>query len=211
MSPQQSFLPFPTVRWLLAAALSGALLALLPGVADGEAPAIDEPRPILGLIYARPFTLEEGLPYQWSAERPWIQDGMLLVIEADPDLVRLRESAEPVLYAGRFSLRRLARDENSGRLLVLVPTQLNLAEEGIFFGSPDLPERITMAQAMEQMRVARSAGVTPLDRSVVRAALHVGGPIAKLHSRTELWRLIEDLVAEYLPGGDPSGTSQPRE
>ena len=210
MSLHRRFLSRPAARWMLAAAFSGAFLALVAGAARAESPAIEAPTPVQGLIYARRFTLEEGFPYQWSAERPWVREGMLLVIEADPDLLHPRESGEPVLYAGRFPLRRLARDENSGRLLVLVPARLNLSEERIWFGAPDLPERVTTAQALEQERVARSSGLAPLDRSVVRAALRAGGAVAELRTREELWRLIEDLVAEYVADGDPSPTNQRR-
>lgn len=211
MSPHRPFLSFPLLRSLPAAALFAALMALAPvAVAGAATPEFDAPRPIERLIYARSFTLEEGFSYQWSAERPRVREGMLLVLEADPDLVRARESAEPVLYVDRFPVRRLARDETSGRMLVLVPARVKLTEAEIWFGAPDLPERVTVGVALEQAKAARAAGVAPLERSAVRSALKAGGAPADLHSRAELWSLIEELVAEYLPSVADDSPEGPR-
>jgi len=153
-----------------------AVLLLLASAAVAAPPPIpDTPAPVIDLVYARPFSLTEGFEFRWSAERPVVTRGVILVLDVDPALIYPRQVAEPVLYVGDRTAQRVSRGYPAGRVLAIVPGDVDLAGTPIFFGTPELPERIDAATARGEREQAVAAGIRPLPPGVVDAALLRGG------------------------------------
>lgn len=124
-----------------------------------ETPAVELP---LELVFAQPFQLATPEVHEWRAERPSFTEGLVLVLEGDADFFEPRQSAEPVLYVGDQTAQRLNAGYPSGQLVVLVPGLAleDLADAPIFFGQPELPERIDAATAAAELAGAQALGVT---------------------------------------------------
>lgn len=183
-----------TMHRAIAAAL--VLLTVVPGVAGVP----DLPRtPVAagGVLYAQPFTLETPFRSDWSAERPEVREGMLLVIEAEPALLFARQTAEPVLYAGGQVAIRVSFGHESGRAVVIVPGPFDLSRDAVWFGSPGLPERVDATLVAEESVRAREARIAPFPAGAVRAARLRGGAAAHFGSRVELLQAAAALMREY--------------
>ncbi len=135
-------------------ALLAAVLAL-PGLATPPLP--ETPAPVRGVLYARPFTLDAPFRYDWSAEHPEVSSGLVLVLEADPALLRPRETQEPVLFVGALPAQRVTRAFESGRVVVLVPGPVDLASDPVWFGTPGLPEQVDATTARAERGLALEA------------------------------------------------------
>ena len=183
--------------WILAAAVTGAVMfggasaSAQAGGVDRRGPegvAVDDAvRPLASVgvrrvLLARPFRVDEPWADTWRAERPLVAGGWLLVLEVDPELVRPRQVAMPVLYAGRTTAARVNVGYDSGRLVVLVPDAIGedgrpvtpLEQLPIFFGDADLPELITAERAAEARARADAAGITPRPAAELAAAVDRG-------------------------------------
>jgi hypothetical protein len=155
------------------------------------------PSPVRNLLFAQPFTLETPFTNTFSKERERISNGVLIVVEVDPALVIPRNSLEPVLYAGNAAVQRLNHGESSGRVIGIVPGTLNLATAPIWFGTPQLPERVTQNTIQYERGLADKAGVrafpsTRLD-SIQRPV------IAAKDLATLLSTVAANLIYEYSP------------
>lgn len=186
---------------LLLPAGSDAAAARADGAQEPEAPIKAE------LLYARPFVLAETYRHAWRAERPVVHGGFLLVLQADPSLLRPRQTAEPVLYVGEQTAERVNVGHRSGRLVVVVPAPLDERRQPvldwerapIWFGSPALPEQIDAADIREELRRAQAAGVRPPGRRAVEQARSRGGEAWIVADPDELQRLAAHLVLEWAP------------
>ena len=180
-------------------------LCVLAGVWAGVAgpPVPETPAAVDGLLYARSFTVEAGFPFHWRKERPIVTEGLILVLDVDPALVFPRESAEPVLYVGDHTAQRISRGHPAGRLVALVPGNLDLADAPIWFGAPELPERVDLVLARRERARADAAGIRPFSADTVSAALGRGGERLRVRDQrelaTELARVFEHYVAPLLP------------
>ncbi len=180
------------------------------------------PQPVRGLLVARPFRLQTPFRHAWRAERPAVEAGWLLVLEVDPALVRPRQTAMPVLYAGDQTAARVNVGHDSGRLVVIVPDAPGedgrpatpLAELPIWFGDADLPERVDAADVAAARRAAAAAGVRPrteaersaaIERGRVGASLDEAG-VAVHADRLELMLAAMDLVETWAP--DEAGLAE---
>ncbi len=183
-------------RWLLLAAACALLAA-------AAMPAVPETPARAGtLILAQSFTLEEGFPFQWSAEQAIVHEGTILVLEVDPALIFPRNAAEPVLYVGHHVARRISQGDASGRLVAFVPARVDLERERIWFGSPELPERVDSRLARREASRAVAAGIVPFSAAAIRSATLRGGEEATFANRLELLTALHELVLEYLPKDD---------
>ena len=181
-------------------ALVAAAAGALAGPAVAMPPLPETPAPVRGLLYARPFTLGTPFRYDWSAEHPEVREGLMLVLEADPALLRPRETQEPVLFVGSLPAQRVTRGFESGRVVVLVPGPVDLAADPIWFGTPGLAEQVDAAVARAERGLAARAAIAPPGRRAAAAALAKGGEPARFASKVELLQALEALAREYAVG-----------
>ena len=167
----------------------------------GGLPAIPStPAAVDDLVYARPFTLSNGYKYDWSKERPTVTTGTLLVLKVNPDLVVPRQTAEPVLYVGNQTAQRLNHGHESGHVIAIVPGEVDLAQSPIWFGGPELPERVDANMAQAERSLADAANITPFAAEKVQAAAAKGGERLEVFDLYTLLRdHIAELVLEYSP------------
>ena len=141
----------------------------------GAAPALPAlPAPADTILYARPVTLEEGLSLEWYPDLGEIRSGTLVVLVADPALSYPRQSAMPILYAGSVMALRFNVAYPSGTIVALIPGDVDLTTEPVWFGSPDLPERVDRKRAVAEGERAHAAGIVPLPAAALRQARDKG-------------------------------------
>jgi hypothetical protein len=169
-----------------------------------EVPAVTHTSPVQ-LVLARPFTLDTPYVYSWRSERPQVSAGVALVLQvADPALIHPRQGYEPVLYVGAQTAQRLNVGHESGHLVVIVPAgvdadgnvDLDLTTAPIFFGDPELPERIDAAAAQAQLGKALSAGVQASSATVIENAMQ---DQVRFTDDWELTVWAADLIESYSP------------
>jgi hypothetical protein len=187
--------PCRAAPWLSGALVVSAALAI---AAAATPPMPATPAPAGAVIYARTFVLDAGFRFEWSAEKPEVREGTIVVIEADPALVRPRQTQEPILFVGRFPAQRISRANGSGRVVAFVPERVDLTQGPVWFGSPGLPEQIDAETAAAERRAALASGIVPLTDSAARAALARGGDEARFATKLELLRALHALALEYV-------------
>jgi hypothetical protein len=175
---------------------------------DGALPAVpDTPAAVKDIVHARQFTLDEGYPYCWfnaatkegSHEQLKVSSGWLLVLKVDPKFVVPRQMAEPVLYVGDKTAERLNIGYRSGHVVAIVPGDVDLKKTPIYFGTPDLPERITADKAKAELTNALAAKIKPFPKERVEAATNRGGDAQSFKNKTALLRQVAELLKQYSP------------
>jgi hypothetical protein len=124
---------------------------------------------------------------------------MLLVLRVNPDLVFARQMAEPVLYVGNQTAERMNVGFESGYVVAIVPGEIDLEKALIWFGDPDLPERVTVEIIREQRAKAKAANIKPFSAEQVRAARRAGGETFAGADLDALHRHAAGLILEYAP------------
>ena len=158
------------------------------------------PAAVDGIVYARKFSLEKGYQFNWCKETPIVRSGYLLVLKVNPDLVYPRQRAEPVLYVGSQTAQRINHGYESGHVIAIVPGNPDLEKALIWFGTPDLPERVDDAKIKAEHALAEKAGIKPLSAEKIREALAKGGKRLEVADLAALLRdQVADLVLEYSP------------
>lgn len=179
----------------------------LPAVAEEverKAPASERaaipatPAGVEGVIYARSFTLDEPVRYAWAADVETITEGTILVLEVDRRYLYHRAVAEPVLYVGERSAWRLSHDTELGRVVAVVPGEVDLETTPIFFGSPALPEQVDAKQGAVELSRAVASGVRAATDDDARRARDAGGPTLELRDRLDLLSATYDLIERYV-------------
>lgn len=164
---------------------------------EQRAAAPPSSKPVKDILYARAFTLAKGYRNDWSKARELVSSGVLIVLEVDPLLVVPRNAAEPVLYAGDTPVQRLNHGDKSGRVIGIVPGTADLAASPIWFGAPELPERVTPETARAERARADKSGIRPFTVEKVRS---VTRPPASAEDLAALLRdHVAALVIEYSP------------
>lgn len=188
---------------LTAAALAAFLLgmpALGASQATGqraEAAVPPTPAPIKDILAARRFTLETPYQYTWSKEPRRVSTGILVVLEVDPAYVVPRNALEAVLYAGNVAVHRLNHGDRSGRVIGIVPGNVDLATAPIWFGSPELPERVTAKMVESERARAEKAGVRAFPQARIAS---VERPAVAAEDLAALLRdVAAELVYQYSP------------
>jgi hypothetical protein len=169
------------------------------------APPQGLPQAALELLTAEPFVVDEPFVHEWRAEKPLVNAGYLLVLRAAPDLVRTRETYEPVLFVGAQTAERCSVQQSGGVIVALVPAPLgsdghvalDLATTPIFFGSLELPERVDAARCARELADARRKGLGAPRRAL---DLRQDSEAIRARSREELQPYIDDLVARFSEG-----------
>lgn len=204
----------PTTR-RVSIALAGSVLVLALfgwtrlSAGDRGAPLPADPAahgPVRALWSAAPFTLERPYVHGWRREQPSYESGWLLVLDVDPELVRPRQTAEPVLFGGAETVERVNHGADTGRVVAVLPCtqpgldlEAGLARTPFFFGEPELPERIDAARAASELGRALAAGARPFSAAEIAAARARGGAPLALERREDLDALAGALVLEHSP------------
>ncbi len=174
----------------------------------GPLPAIpNTPAAVEGLVYASKFTLEEGFTYYWfnagtgegCQERLTVDSGWLLVLKVDPKFVAPRQLAQPVLYVGDMTAERLNIGYRSGHVVAIVPGDVDLKTAPIYFGTPDLPERVDSEKAAAELNNATAAEIRPFSDDAVESANRRGGDTRSFQNKAEMLQLVVDLLKQYSP------------
>lgn len=175
---------------LIAAVLALALLGAAP-------PLPATPAPAGTILLARPFTLDQSFTFGWSADHPEVTHGWILVLEVEPQLIRPRETQEPILFVGPFVAQQINGNFATGRVVVIVPGDVDFQNDLVWFGSSGLPEQTGPKQVLAERNKAVAAGIRPFPRSAVTAARDKGGEPAQFASKLELLNAAARLVREY--------------
>lgn len=172
----------------------------VPTVVTAAPPAIPAtPAAVDALIYARPFALDGGYTFDWRDERPQVTSGILLVLKVDRDLVYPRQVAEPVLFVGDQTAERVNIGYRSGYVVAIVPGDVDLTKSPIWFGTPELPERVGENTIRAERALAESNRIRPFPAEVVKAALNRGGKNLQIADREGLLRHAGQLITKYSP------------
>ena len=164
--------------------------------------------PALDMVFARPFVLDEGYRHEWRSDRPSVDAGYLLVLQVDPSYVQPRNGLEPVLYVGAQTAERVNYGYPSGSVVAIVPAArdgnghplLDLEQTLIWFGTPELPERVDAGRIDAELARARAAGGVPLAQARLTAATNAGGSLVRFANRTALHRYAAERVLEFAEG-----------
>ena len=157
------------------------------------------PAAVDDLVYARKFTLQEGYKFRWCSEKPNVASGYLLVLKVNPDLVFARQRAEPVLYVGDQTAERLNLGYRSGHVVAIAPGVADLTKALMWFGTPELPERVDAEMVQAELALAKAAGIEPFSATKIEAALARGGEELTGPNVVDVLRVAADLVRQYSP------------
>lgn len=183
--------------WKLFSYLSALIALTVPVVYAQDAKPQAAPAAVIDILEIQPFALKEGYQYDWLQSRPFVSDGLLVVLKVDPSLVIPRNAAELVLYAGDRTVQRLSQGDRSGYVVAIIPGDVDLAAEPIWFGRPELPERVTADVIKEERSLADSAGIKPFGAEKVKVALRDAIEAEDLAAL--LRGPAADLVLKYSP------------
>lgn len=201
-------LALPCLCGLILVARAGVVLAqdatpIEPVAARAQEAAPIEPVAatggVLDILYLRPFTLDEPFVYTWIHGQPEITAGYLAVLEVRPDLVLPRAVDVPVLFAGDTPVHFTNTGYPSGRLIVFVPDWVDPATAPFYFGSMELPERITRSRGAAERAAAVADGAIPFADERIGQARAGGGEPARLADSVALFRAAADLIDAYAP------------
>lgn len=170
-------LPLRVMLSALAATAAVAALAFWSpsaGATAAPAAATQPLAPQFDLVHAERFRVAKPFRHLWRADRPLVQEGWLLVLSGDEELLKPRQAKEPVLYVGAQTAERINTAQGSGRLVVLVPGNFPLDGTQVFLGSEALPEELRQPQISAELEAATARGVPPLAAASVARAVQAG-------------------------------------
>ncbi len=181
---------------ILNTTLAASVLAAAVVAAPPQTPAT--PAAVQDIVFAQPFTLEQGEASTWRAERPVMDSGYIIVLKVNPDLVYPRQSAEPVLYVGDTTAERLNVGYRSGYVVAVVGAEItgekamDLSKVKIWFGTPELPERVDANRIAQESALADAAGIKPFSADKISDLLAQN---EVLRERTKAG-ILDDVAAQ---------------
>jgi hypothetical protein len=166
-----------------------------PGISD-EATSF-KPQSVIDIERVQPFQLKQSYKYDWRLKRPDVQSGLLVVFKVNTDLVIPRNALEPVLYAGNQTVQRLNHGHESGFVIGIIPEQIDLSKEPVWFGTPALPERINAEIIATERTKAERAGISALKSTDIQS--RTKDPIVASDLTTLLREQAANLLLEFSP------------
>jgi hypothetical protein len=180
--------------------LTSVSLLVAVSVTLAGPPVPPTPAGVDQVVYARPFVLHDGFRFDWCKEPLEVTKGTILVLKVNPDLVTPRQTEEPVLYVGNQTAMRLNHGNESGYVIAIVPGEVDLTKDPIWFGTPGLPERVDNATVKAEREKADKAGIKPLSAEKAQAARDKGGARINAPDMSALLRTtLAELVEQYSP------------
>jgi len=181
------------------AVITACLLAAV-SVSLAEPPAPQTPAAIDEVVYAQPFVLRDSFRYDWANEPFQVSKGTILVLKVNTNLVIPRQIGEPVLYVGNQAAMRLNQGDKSGHVIAIVPGDVDLTKDLIWFGAPGLPGRTDANTIKAEREKAEKAGLKPLTTEKAAAARDKGGAAVNAPDMSALLRTtLAELVEQYSP------------
>ena len=175
------------------------------------APAPPTPVAADELVYAQKVVLDQPIAKNyWTAEQAPVEAGSLVVLKVDAAYAYPRQTAEPVLYGDDQTVIRFNHGywpgEEHAFIVGFLPSALDdagqhvvdLAKVRFFYGTPALPEQLTVAQRKAELQGAVDAGVTARPRAEVAKALQKSvGVLTQVDDARELHLAAAELVLGY--------------
>ena len=155
------------------------------------------PQPVIDIARIQPFRLEQSFKYDWRRDQPEVQSGLLVVFKVDTNLVTPRNALEPVLYAGNQTVQRLNHGHESGFVIGIIPGQIDLSKEPVWFGTPALPERIDAEMIARERTKAERSGISPLRSTDIQSRTQ--DPVVASDLATLLREQAANLLLEFSP------------
>jgi hypothetical protein len=164
-----------------------------------------KPQPVIDIVHIQPFRLKQSFKYDWRLDRRDVRFGLLVVFKVDPDLVVPRNTLEPVLYAGNHTVQRLNHGHESGFVIGIIPEQIDLSQEPIWFGAPALPERIDAEMIAKERAKAEHSGISALKSTDIKNRTR--DMIVVPNLTTLLREQAANLLLEFSPQEKPLADS----
>ena len=164
-----------------------------------------EPQPVIDIERIQPFQLEKSFKYDWRRDHPDVRSGLLVVFRVDPELVTPRNALEPVLYAGNQTVQRLNHGHESGFVIGIIPGQIDLSKEPVWFGTPALPERIDAEMIAKERAIAERSGISALNSTDIES--RTLDPVVASDLTTLLREHAAELLLEFSPQEKPLADS----
>lgn len=186
----------------LAGTIAPAVSADPPAARNPRAAAL--PVGIRSLVAVQPFRVAEPWPHEWRADRPTVREGWIVVLEADPGLVRPRQTEQAVLMAGAMPLEVVHVAVDRGIVVAILPREAAADAAGIgalpfHLAMPALPESLSIDEAKARSAAAIAAGIGPRGEPELAQARGAGGPAVELADREAIDRVVGAMLRRLLP------------
>jgi hypothetical protein len=160
------------------------------------------PAPVLDLLYAQTFTLDERSNFDWRKDQPSFKAGTIMVIAVESVYAYPRQSEHPTLFVGdstaMFFNHGWIDGEPTANMVIMVPGTPDLTKEPIWFGTPYLPEQVGPNIIAEERAIAEKYGITPFDEQEVKKAVAAaGGKPFHGADMMSIYRHTAHLVLQY--------------
>lgn len=182
--------------------LAATVLAAAVVAAPPQTPAT--PAAVQDIVFAQPFTLDQGEVSTWRADRPMVDSGYIIVLKVNPDLVYPRQSAEPVLYVGDTTAERINVGYRSGYVVAIVGADItgekamDLSKVKIWFGTPELPERVDATRIAQESALADAAGIKAFDADKIARLLAQNETLSEAN-KAGILNEVAALVRRFSP------------
>lgn len=154
-------------------------------------------RKLVEVVSVQPFKLDKSFKFDWRKERPDVSAGLLVVFKADTSLLRPTNSLQPVLYAGNHTVQRINEGYRSGFIIGIIPAQIDLSKEIVWFGAPELPERVDTRIIRAERAKAVKSGIRPAAADIIKSRTM---DVAAAPELTSLLRkFAAPLILKYAP------------
>jgi hypothetical protein len=193
----------------------------LPSLSFAAAPPVD---PVAAgqveVLEAIPFRCDEPWTHHWSAERPAVEAGTILVVRVEPEALRPRAVDMPLLMVGDDIAELVNPGNRQGLVIAVVPAPAgwtagevpSLAGREVFLSKPGLPDRIDAAERKARREAARAAGVAaqpPTGRVALRSLADRDALDRELAALVRRRCPEQSRLADLLDGSAGSETARP--
>ncbi len=153
--------------------------------------------PVRDILFAKPFTLEQGYNYDWSQERPIVKEGVIVVLKVDPELVVPRDAQQPILFADQQIVQRLNHGNESGHSIAIIPGRVDLSTVKLWFASPSLVAQISTNKIDYKTALAKNDAIKAFNQQKLSSVTQQNTSVSNLY--VLLRDVVAELVMQYSP------------